>query len=174
VINRIGKKEVVICTFVATSVLFFIVMGLMTPLIDGHDGSEILKLQLSFKKTNGLKIVRGWGSDGIANFKELMVFDCLYAAAYASFLSSLISFIIVKKGIEKKPVYVVPVYISIMSGVFDCLENTMEIFFVSHPSGFPDRLFFIHSVIACLKWGAVFFAVISIINLSLKKNKSPQ
>ena len=50
------------------------------------------------------------------------------------------------------------------------IENTLELLFINNPIEFSNTLFFIHSIIASLKWMALPIIVTFIIKLSLQDN----
>jgi hypothetical protein len=54
--------------------------------------------------------------------------------------------------------------------IFDWIENTLEILFINNHIEFSNTLFFIHSIIASLKWLALPIIVTFIIKLSLQDN----
>jgi hypothetical protein len=169
-LETISKKSMLIGSLVLMSVMFTIVMFFVNPQIDGSDGIGIIKLQLSFSKEAGIGIIYGWGESGIAHFKQWIFTDYIYAFSYSVFFASLLSMLILKKGKSKSPAYTWVVYLAFVAGVFDWIENTMELFFLNNPTNFPNTLFFIHSIIATLKWSAVPIAVAYIVILLTKKN----
>ncbi len=169
-IQALSKKTVLISSFILMSIMFVIVMFYVNPLIDGDDGSGVLRLQLSFDKDAGIEIINSWGESGVAHFKRLFFADCLYAFTYALFLASLVSFLIIKKGKEASLIYKQVVYLSFFAGLLDCVENTMESYFIDDPLNFSSTLFFLHSIIAVVKWLAVSIVIAHIVILLAKKN----
>jgi len=43
-------------------------------------------------------------------------------------------------------------YIAIVAGVFDWIENSLELWFLSSVDTFSPILFFIHSILSTFKW----------------------
>lgn len=169
-LERIGKKNIFIITSIALAIMYA-VMTFVNPLIDGHDGKSVLELQLSFEKERGMKIVTGWGSDGPNRFNKWIIFDYIYAVAYSFFMAATLSLLVLKHGIGGKTFYRWIVYLSLTTGGLDWIENTLEIPFVNNPSGYPAELFFIHSVVAAIKWAIVGVAAITILLLLIKTQK---
>ncbi|MCF6208516.1 MAG: hypothetical protein L3J61_03920, partial [Ghiorsea sp.] len=133
---------------ISTIVFAIIVMAVAGPLIDDKDGVSIIALQLSFSKEAGESIISTWS---IEAFNKWIVMDYLYALSYMTFFASLILYIEKRKGITHS---LYP-YIAITAGIFDWIENSLELWFLHDTSGFPATLFFIHSILATLKWLAV-------------------
>lgn len=171
-IEIISKKPVLKGSLILMSIMFTIVMFFVNPQIDGNDGLGVIKLQLSFSKEVGIGIIHGWGESGIAHFKQWIFTDYIYAFSYSVFFASLLSMLILKKGKSKLLGYSWVVYLALIAGILDWIENTIELFFLNDPTAFSGTLFFLHSVIATLKWAAVPIAVVYIIVLLTQKNKS--
>lgn len=170
-LDRIGKKKVFIFSSIALAVMFT-VMYFVNPLIDGHDGRSLLKLQLAFEKEAGEQIVRGWGESGPNRFNRLIIFDYLYAVAYSFFIAAALSLLVLKHGLGGKAFYRRLVYLTFMAGGLDWIENTMEIPFVSNPEGYPGGLFFIHSIVAATKWAIVGVGAATILFLLIINRKT--
>jgi len=130
-----------------TVILFALVMFYLNPLIDSKYGFDMLILQLSFKKDLGVQIVNSWTEEGLKTFFELIWIDYLYAISYSIFFSSLLYKLQNTYGKNSSIIY-----IPFLAGMFDFIENTLEIIFIKDMSGFRDSLFFLHSVVASLKW----------------------
>lgn len=170
-LHRLSRKAVLIGSLLFVSMMFTIVMFVVNPMIDGENGFGVIALQLSFHKEAGVEIIQNWGTSGISNFKKWIFTDYLYALSYALFLASLLSWLIVKKGKEKNPSYTRVVYLPFCAGLLDGIENTMELFFINNPADFSSLVFFLHSIIASLKWGAVPVAFFYIVLLLSKNDK---
>ncbi len=169
-IQTLSKKTVLAASLVFMAIMFVVVMFYVNPLIDGNDGSGVLRLQLSFDKNAGIQVINAWGESGMVHFNRLFFMDYLYAGAYGIFLASLMSFLIMKKGKQGVLIYRFCVGLPFFAGLLDCMENTMEISFVKDPVNFSSALFFLHSVFAMVKWLAVFVAMVFIIILFFKRN----
>lgn len=154
-LQALGKKYVLISAFVLMAIMFVIVMFFVNPLIDGEDGFGVLQLQLSFDKDQGIEITNSWGEAGVEHFNQWIFTDYIYASTYSLSLASLTAFLVTKKGRGTYSVCRYVVSLAFASGVLDFLENTMELLFINNPYGLPESLFFLHSVIALLKWTAV-------------------
>ena len=168
----LSKKTILIGSFIFMLIMFSLVVFIVNPLIDGKNGMEVVLLQLSFQKVTGLEIVNSWGETGILNFNKWIFTDYLYALSYSIFLGSLLSWLIIKKGKEKHFSYTWVVYFVFSAGLLDCIENSIEIFFINNPSGCSSLFFFLHSIIASIKWCAVPIVAAYIGVLLLQKNKT--
>ena len=171
-LQALGKPTVLISSFALMSVMFVIVMFIVNPSIDGKDGSGVLELQLTFKKDVGVDLLKSWGESGVNNFKKWIFTDYIYAFTYSLFFASLISYLDQKKRPEFQFTSIYFVCIAFLTGALDCLENSMELSFISNPYSFSANLFFVHSIVASLKWLAVAILVIYILALLIKKNES--
>jgi len=171
-LQLLARKSVLISSLVFMLIMFSIVMFFINPQIDGVDGLGVIKLQLAFDKDVGIDIIGSWGESGIENFKQWIFTDYIYAASYSLFFASLLSYLILQKGKDKSLKYTWVVVLSFVAGALDWLENTTEIFFVNNPLGYSDSLFFLHSIIASLKWAAVPIAVVYVVVLLTKKNET--
>jgi hypothetical protein len=145
-LQKLGKKKVLISSLVFMSIMFVVVMFFVNPLIDGGSGSGVLDLQLSFKKNVGIDIINGWGTSGVDHFN-------LWG-----------------KGTFLTRNLFVP--LAFFSGTLDFIENTMELYFINNPYAFSNTLFFLHSVVALFKWTAVTIVVAYIFVLLTKKNEA--
>jgi len=168
----LGKPTVLMSSFALMSVMFVVVMFFVNPAIDGNDGSGVLALQLLFEKDAGIDLLKSWGESGVNNFKKWIFTDFLYAFSYSLFFASLISYLALKKTLQVRSTSVYFVSLALCSGVLDCVENSMELSFMSNPYFFSANLFFVHSLVASLKWLAVASVVIYILVLLIKKNAS--
>jgi hypothetical protein len=171
-LHALNSKTVLIGSLILMSIMFVIVMFFVNPSIDGSNGISVIKLQLSFDKEAGIEIINSWGQSGIEQFKQWIFTDYIYAFAYSVFFASLLSFLILKKGKEIFLVYKSVVYIAFLAGIFDWVENTIELFFVNNPSDLSNTVFFLHSIVSIMKWAAIPIAVAYIVVLLTKKNKS--
>lgn len=144
----LANKKIVIFFAITTVIMAYIVMVIFDPMVDGKNGSGVIALQLSFSKELGAGIVSGWN---IEAFKKWIILDYLYALSYMLFFASLIIWLGKVKGV---PDSIYP-YIAIFAGIFDWLEDSLELCFVNNIEEFSSVLFFIHSIFATLKWLAL-------------------
>ena len=158
----LAKKSIVVISMITTLIMVFIVMVIVDPLIDGGNGFNVIALQLSFDNTLGQKIVSDWN---IEVFNQWIIMDYIYALSYVVFFSSLILWLEKSKNL---PSSIVP-YIALSAGIFDWIENSLELWFLNHIETFSPTLFFIHSVFATLKWLALPIIIGTIIKLYQKK-----
>lgn len=171
-LQLLGKKIVLVGSLIFMLIMFSIVMFSINPQIDGINGIGVIKLQLSFNKDVGIDIIESWGETGVSNFKRWIFVDYIYALSYSVFFASLLSLLILQKGKVKLFKYTWVVVLSFVAGAFDWIENTLELFFINNPLGFSDSLFFLHSIIATLKWAAVPIAVVYVVALVVKKSEN--
>ena len=159
----LSNKKIVIFSALTTVLMAFIVMVIFDPLVDGKNGLDVIALQLAFSKEVGIGIVSSWNTEA---FQTWIGLDYLYALSYMVFFSSMISWLEKDKGVS----YSIYPYIAIFSGLFDWIENSLELWFLSDMEGFSSTLFFIHSIIATLKWLALPIIVWRIVKLYRVKN----
>jgi len=171
-ISILSKKPILIGSLIVVLAMFTIVMFIVNPLIDGKNGFEVIALQLSFQKEVGILLVNGWGESGISNFNAWIFTDYLYAFSYSVFLGSLLSVLIVKKGKENSFSYTWTVPLVFVAGLCDCIENTIELYFINNLLEFSSFTFYMHSLIASIKWLILPVVIFYIINLLFLKNKS--
>ena len=57
----------------------------------------VVKLQLSFEKAEGIKIVESWGQLGVSNFNKWIFTDYIYAFAYSLLFSSILARLVKKR-----------------------------------------------------------------------------
>lgn len=154
----LANKKIVLTSSITTVIMAFIVMVLFDPMVDGKNGFDVIALQLSFSKEIGVDIVSNWN---IEAFKKWIVLDYLYALSYMIFFASIIFWLEKERSVpySKYP------YIAIFAGVFDWIENSIEVWFLNNMDGFSSTIFFIHSILATLKWLALPIIVWRIIKL---------
>ena len=169
-LNILSKKRFVIISTIMTLVMFTIVMFIVNPSIDGKNGIGVLALQLAFDKEVGIEIINSWTQSGIKNFNQFIITDYIYALGYSIFFSSILSVLILKKSIQNLSKIKLIIYLPFIAGLFDWIENTLELLFINNPIEFSNTLFFIHSIIASSKWIALPIILIFIIKLSLQDN----
>ena len=163
-----SNKKIIGISTVITLIMFAVVMFIVNPSIDGKNGMSVLALQLAFDKEVGIEIINTWGKSGIENFKQLIFTDYIYALGYSFFFASILSVLILKKSKQNSSKYKFIIFLPFIAGLFDWIENTLELLFIHNPIEFSNTLFFIHSIIASLKWIALPIVVIFIIKLSLQ------
>ncbi len=151
-VNLQQNKRVLIVFGSLTSLMFIIVIFIVNPLIDGKTGMEVIKLQLAFKTDIGKSIIEKWSETGQNNFLKYIYTDFIYAFSYSIFLSSLYLNKLLKNNIQISAKHIFILSIPILAGIFDMLENTIEIMFIKNPNHFSESFFFIHSILASIKW----------------------
>ena len=169
-LNILSNKSVIVISTLVTLIMFTVVMFIVNPSIDGKNGMGVIELQLSLNKEVGIEIINSWTQSGIENFNQLIFTDYIYALAYSIFFASILSVLILKKSKQNILKYKLIVYLPFIAGLFDWIENTLELSFINNPIEFSNILFFIHSIIASLKWIALPIIVTFIIKLSLQDN----
>ncbi len=146
------NKKVLIGFGIFTMVMYIIVMFIINPLIDSKIGLEVIKLQLSFTTENGKEIINSWNEIGQQNFLKYIYTDYIYAFAYSIFLSSLYLNKLLKNNIKLAGKHIFVLILPFIAGLFDMIENTIEIFFIKNPRDFSELLFAFHSVLSSIKW----------------------
>jgi len=169
-LNILSKKSVIIISTVMPLIMFTVVMFIVNPSIDGKNGMSVIALQLAFDKEIGIEIINNWTQLGIENFNQFIFTDYIYALSYAIFFASILSVLILKKSKQNIVKYKLIIYLPFIAGLFDWIENTLELLFIKNPIEFSKTLFFIHSIIASLKWIALPIIITFIIKLILKDN----
>lgn len=144
----LANKNIVIFSAITTAIMAFIVMAIVDPTIDGKDGLSVIALQLSFDKTAAKEIVSTWD---IGAFRHWIFTDYIYALSYVLFFSSLLSWLGKEKNADVKWF----VTIALFAGIFDWIENSLELLFLQDMDNFSSTLFFVHSVLSTLKWLAL-------------------
>ena len=171
ILGTLGKKPVLLASLASLTFMFVIAMYIVNPAIDGKDGSGLLALQLAFDKELGIEIISHWGAKGIAFYNRWYLVDYLYAVSYSVFLASLLSFLIFRKSKENSSLLTITPLIALVAGACDWLENTLEFVFIQNPAIFSSTLFFLHSIVAVVKWVSISIVVISIISLLIKPSQ---
>jgi hypothetical protein len=169
-IHRLGSRKVLFFSLNMTITMFLVVMFYVNPFIDGQNGMGVIALQLSFYKETGMGIVNTWGSLGVEHFNQGIFADYVYALSYSVFFASLLSRLILRKGLSEKALYTWVIYAAFAAGLMDWIENTIEIFFLKSPQDFSASLFFIHSVISTIKWSALPIVMLYIVVLTRKND----
>jgi len=144
-ISLLGKKQTLFIAIIMTFVMFLVVMFVANPLIDGDDGMGVLALQLAFDKEIGTQIIDNWTKTGRQNFNKLIFTDYIYALSYSIFFASWLCMLIIKKGKENLIFYKLLLFLPFLAGIFDWIENTLELFFINNPTEFSNILFFLNS-----------------------------
>ena len=144
----LANKKTVILSAIFTAIMAFIVMVIVNPIIDGENGLGVIALQLSFDKTIAKEIISTWN---IGAFKEWIFTDYIYTLSYVLFFASLLLWLGKEKHVNVKRF----VAIAFFAGMFDWVENSLELWFLQDMDHFPSTLFFIHSVLSTLKWLAL-------------------
>lgn len=169
-LNILSKKSVITISTVMTLIMFTVVMFIVNPSIDGKNGMGVIALQLSFDKEVGIEIINSWTQSGIKNFNQFIFTDYIYALCYSIFFASILAVLILKKSKQNILKYKLIVYLPLIAGLFDWIENTLELLFINNSIEFSNILFFLHSIIASFKWIALPIIVTFIIKLSLQEN----
>ena len=160
--SYLANKKAVIFFGITTLIMAYIVMAIVDPMIDRGNGASVIALQLAFFKDNGLKIVSTWD---IEAFKKWIFTDYIYALSYMIFFSSLALWLAKIKNITAG---IYP-YIAIIAGIFDWIEDTLELWFLNSLESFPSALFFIHSIISTIKWLALPLFLWGVVKLIKKR-----
>jgi len=144
----LANKKTVILSAILTAFMAFVVMAIVNPMIDGKDGLSVIALQLSFDKAAAKEIISTWD---IEAFREWIFTDYIYALSYVVFFTSLLLWLGKEKHVKVKWF----VAIALFAGLFDWVENSLELWFLQDMDHFSSTLFFIHSVLSTMKWLAL-------------------
>ena len=144
----LANKKTVILSAILTAFMAFVVMAIVNPMIDGKDGLSVIALQLSFDKAAAKEIVSTWD---IEAFRQWIFTDYIYALSYVVFFTSLLLWLGKEKHVNVKRF----VAIALFAGLFDWVENSLELWFLQDMDHFSSTLFFIHSVLSTMKWLAL-------------------
>ena len=147
-------------------IMFIVVMFIVNPLIDNKNGLEVIKLQLLFNKEKALALTSSWSID---NFKRYIFTDYIYAISYTLFLSSLLLNLI-NKNIKKFKKFMIFIYLVLVAGLCDWIENSLELYFFANSANFSNSLFILHSTISLIKWLALPIVLASIVILIRRVN----
>jgi len=169
ILKFLAKKSTLIISMILVIITFILVMLIINPMIDGANGLGLIELQLSFDKSAGIAIVNTWGENGINYFNKWIFSDYIYAFSYALFFASLLSFAMSKKGILVEEGYKNTLFLPIFAGLFDWLEDSMELMFINNQITYSDQLFFIHSIVASTKFALIMITVIFLVIIWKKK-----
>jgi hypothetical protein len=123
------------------------------PGLDPSGDTGLIDLQLAFTKGRAEKILSAWGSAGQNHFLKTIWIDFIYPVAYALLLSSLIILIHGKKRFFLNDSKInLLLSMPAFSALLDMIENVIEIVFVYNHDLISAKTFFVHSLIASLKW----------------------
>ena len=147
-----NNKKVIILFGILTSIMLVIIMFIVSPMIDGKMGLGVIKLQLAFNTENGKSIIESWNISGQHNFLKYIYIDYIYAFSYSFFFASIYLNKLLKNDIKITPKHTAILLLPFTIGIFDMIENTIEIMFLKNPIKFSELLFSFHSIIATLKW----------------------
>jgi hypothetical protein len=165
IMNFLAKKSTLIISMIFVVVTFVLVMLVINPIIDGADGLGLITLQLSFDKSAGIAIVNSWGESGVTYFNQWIFSDFIYAFSYALFFASLLSFVMSKKGKIVTKTYKKTLYLPLLAGLLDWLEDSMELVFINNQISYSDQLFFVHSLVASTKFALIIITLILLVKI---------
>jgi len=160
------SKQGIAVLLLITACLFGSIM-LITPLIDGKQGHEVLALQSMWDKQAAIAMTQAWGIKGIAYFTLFTLIDYLYAISYTLLFYCFITYMYQQKRINPDTYML---RLPLMMGALDGIENTLELGFVYHPHTFPDWLFITHTAVAMGKWMLLPLILILLIQKFMLRN----
>ena len=119
--------------------------------------SHVIGLQLAFQKSEGLKFLEAWGDTGKKHFLDTLWIDFVFPAGYSLLLASLLARSIYSLHLPEwmRIIVILP----FAAALLDFIENILEFMFVSKPDSFSEYMFFMHSIIASLKWTLALFTI---------------
>ena len=163
----LASKKIVLISMITTVCMFILVMFIANPIIDTKNGIDVILLQLIFDKHKAIELVSHWD---VAVFNKWIITDYLYALSYTVFFVSLLSWLIKVKGISKTNRYHFFMYIAMLAGLLDWVENSLELWFLYDMHAFSATLFWVHSFVASIKWLCLPIMIFGIVKLYRVKN----
>jgi len=163
----LANKKIVLISMITTVCMFILVMFIANPIIDTKNGIDVILLQLMFDKHEAIELVSHWD---VAVFNKWIITDYLYALSYTVFFVSLLSWLIKVKDIPNAHRYHILIYIAMLAGMLDWVENSLELWFLYDVEYFSATLFWIHSLLASIKWLCLPLIMFGIIKLYRVKN----
>lgn len=158
------NRQLRIYSTLLAAVLGAVVVFLVDPYIEGG-GRSIVFLQLSLDRNAAEQVVATWGGGAAIRFSRTIWLDYLFACAYALSLASWLLRLIEKKGLSSSRRYSAAVWLALAAGMSDWMENSLELFFLTDPEGFPGPLFTFHSLFVWLKFTALAFSLLVLLRL---------
>ena len=161
-----GKSVVVFC--VAFLVSQAVIVSMLLQL--GH--SDPLILQLTFSRSMFMDILQKWGQPGIGIYKKHFFVDYPHAFIYASFLASIIGYLMAEQDREPAPVHLALFFLPYVAGLCDLAENTLHLYLISNPAAVSGALVKISAAMAWTKWSIAGISIVAIVFLVFKKTIS--
>jgi hypothetical protein len=170
-LSIVGKKQTLVFSTLLTVILALFVILVVDPYIEGEHGASIVTLQRSFDRNSADTVLATWGSDAAARFNRSIWVDYLFALVYPVALASWLLLLISKKGLLSSVYCRSSIYIALSAGLFDWIEDSMELWYINKTSELPEIFFFLHSLAASAKFTAIVVAALCIVILLLKKGQ---
>lgn len=124
----------------------------------------ILKLELSFLKSDFINILNLMGYKAVEAYKRILFIDFMFPPAYAIFLASMVINIGQRININN----ITTAKIILLTIPFDYIENIFHLRFVNSPEKAYQIEYFISGVFSSLRWIIVIYAVFYIIYLLIR------
>lgn len=160
-------------TFKAVTVfgiLYAISQTLLAVILKPLGIGAFLRLQISFSKDFTIQTFELWKADGVFHYYQLHLFpDLLHPLFYAFFLVSTLANLLKQDGAAEK--YGSVLFLPLVSGLCDYLENVIQFIFLSRPdySRVTDLLVFITSLASSIKWGLAALSLFAILALAVRR-----
>lgn len=122
----------------------------------------IFSLQFSFTHERFMKVITGWGNDGIATFLKTMWIDYLFPIFYATLLGSIQARVLLRKVHPVTLTQHILIAIPYAAALFDYMENTLHVILLSQPAPYSSTLILAASMCASIKWALIFVSIVSI------------
>jgi len=125
-----------------------ILAGIMMQTVDG---SMVNAFQTSFTREAAEDVLRRWGAENVARFRDIMWLDFIFPAAHAVFFASLIARTTIRAGEHPTGLHLLLFATPLAAGAFDYVENVLVIYLLAHPDSMPASVIFAASVASSVK-----------------------
>jgi hypothetical protein len=167
--SLLGRKRTLVASTVLTVIFALLVFVIVDPYIQGEKGANIVALQCSFDKSHADAVLQTWGSDAAARFNRSIWIDYLFALVYPVAFASWLYFLAGRKGMLSSVYCRSSIYIALSAGIFDWIEDSMELWYINKISDLSGDFFFLHSLAAYAKFAAILTSILCISFLLLNR-----
>lgn len=147
----IDSQAVLVVWSVLLAITFLASILIVNPTLDPNRSVfswPQLQLQFAYTPLNGIKVLQSWGPGSIDRYFSVIWIDLIFALSYGPAFS-----IYIRRMGGGVAWSLVP----FVEMITNLVETSLEIYWVGHHS--PDNLlftpFFVHSIVATIKWALV-------------------